>query len=190
MEKEVKKAQDGDERFAGETYSTVAIKTIYSKLAKLAGTSNNAKFLISMYLLYKEFLIKYGEITSNKVDKDPKVISDAVAAVVVKNVESKKLKVEDIEKASAYGVDILNEFIYNLENGIKPDPDVEIMVMLGTKLMGDLESVNMLHFEPIATPIMFGILKEYKNITDAVKILRGQETSFAKKNENDNEMYR
>jgi hypothetical protein len=83
MEKEVKKAQDGDERFAGETYSTVAIKTIYSKLAKLAGTSNNAKFLISMYLLYKEFLIKYGEITSNKVDKDPKVISDAVAAVVV-----------------------------------------------------------------------------------------------------------
>jgi hypothetical protein len=64
------------------------------------------------------------------------------------------------------------------------------MVMFVAQLMGDLESVNMLHFEPIATPIMFGILKEYKNITDAVKILRGQETSFAKKNENDNEMYR
>lgn len=190
MEKEAKKAQEGEERFAGETYSTVAIKTIYSKLIKLAEASDNAKFLISMYLLYKEFLIKYGEITSNKVDRDPKVISDAVAAVVVKNIESKKLKVEDIEKASAYGVDILNEFIYNLENGIKPDQNLEIMVMLGTKLMGDLESVNMPNFEPVATPIMFSMLKEYKDITSAAKILRDQETLSAKKNESDNEMYR
>ena len=190
MKKEANKPQGSGERLTDEVYGTVAIKTIYSKMVKLAEASSNAKFLISMYLLYKEFLIKYGEMTSNKIDKNPKVVSDAVAAVVVKNVKNKKLKVEDIEKASAYGVDIINEFIYNFENGIKSDPDLDVMVMLGTKLMDDLKSVNLLNFEPVATPIMFGIIKEYKDIIDAVKILRNQENQSSKKSESDNEMYR